>query len=70
MKTDIKVLQFFENTTTPKDMARMIRRVNHILSLTILRNKNDDNPINPVWVEEGYYFLNEFAETLDPILED
>lgn len=66
---DIKILSFFDDITTPKDFARSLRRVNYILSLQSLRN-NEDDAIKREWLDEGFYILNEFAETLDPVLED
>jgi hypothetical protein len=48
-------------------MAKFKRRVNHILALTANRKvEDDDNPIGRAWLDDGYYYLNQLAEVLDP----
>lgn len=63
-----KLIEFFEKAIAPEVMAKMIRRINYILTLTVIRNEETKNPINPEWVDDGFYFLNELAEILDPNL--
>ena len=56
---------FFNETIDGSTMAKYIRRVNYILALTAIR-QNNDNPIDKEWLDDGYYWLNELAEVLDP----
>lgn len=63
-----KLIEFFEKTIDPEAMARTIRRINYILTLTVIRNDENKNPMNPDWLDDGFYFLNELAEVLAPDL--
>ena len=66
--TNEKLIEFFEKTIDPEAMARYIRRINYILALTVIRMDENKNPINPEWLDDGFYFLNELAEILEPNL--
>lgn len=63
--TNEKLNVFFKDEIDPKTMAKYIRRVNHILALTTIR-EDDNNPLNREWLDDGYYHLNKLAEVLDP----
>lgn len=63
--TNEKLNTFFKVEIDPQTMAKYIRRVNHILALTAIR-EDDNNPINKEWLDDGYYHLNQLAEVLDP----
>ena len=63
-----RLIDFFEKTIDPDAMARAIRRINYILSLTVIRENENTNPINKDWLDDGFYFLNELAEILAPNL--
>lgn len=66
--TNEKLIDFFEKTIDPEAMARCIRRINYILTLTVIREDENKNPMNPDWLDEGFYYLNELAEILEPNL--
>ena len=65
--TNERLNLFFEKNIDAVTMAKYIRRVNYILALTTIR-ESDDNPIDKDWLDNGYYWLNELAEVLDPDL--
>ena len=66
--TNQKLNQFLDKTIDEKTLAKCIRRVNYILSLTIIRNDENKNFIDLKWADDGFYWLNELAEVLDPFL--
>lgn len=66
--TNEKLIEFFEKTIDPEAMARTMRRINYILTLVVIRNEENKNPMNPDWLDDGFYYLNELAEILDPCL--
>ncbi len=63
----IKIQEFFDKEIDPKSFAKYIRRVNHAL-LTLAIDDKDDQ-FRP-WISDGYFWLNHFAEMVDPVLED
>lgn len=63
-----RLIEFFEKTIDPEVMARTIRRINYILTLTVIRNDENKNTMNLDWLDDGFYFLNELAEVLAPDL--
>lgn len=67
--TNPQLNEFLDTKIDAKTLAKILRRVNYILALTIIRNKEDDNPINEQWADDGYYYINELAEILHPVLE-
>ncbi|MEO8255174.1 MAG: hypothetical protein ABI554_12400 [Flavobacterium sp.] len=67
MEVNEKIINFFDKTIGTKDFAKFIRRTNYILSLTAIRD--NDNLIDKDWLDNSYYWLNEFAEVLDPYLD-
>ncbi len=66
--TNEKLAEFFKKQISHTDMALYIRRINYILSLTAIRYDENHNVLNKEWLDDGFYWLNEFAETLDPCL--
>jgi hypothetical protein len=64
---DQKLMEFFNSMVNRKDMALYIRRSVYVMSKLALSN-NDDN-FRKEWIDDGFYYLNELAETLDPYLE-
>ncbi len=64
---DQKLMQFFKETVDRKNMALYIRRSVYVMSKLALSN-NEDN-FRKEWIDDGFYYLNELAETLDPYLE-
>ncbi|KQO34826.1 hypothetical protein ASF10_01730 [Flavobacterium sp. Leaf82] len=63
-----RLIDFFNKTVNAKDLAKTIRRLNYIIALGIMR-KDETLKLEVVKIEEGFYWLNEFAEILDPYLE-
>lgn len=59
---------FFTDKISPKDFAKRVRRLNHLVALFALR-VNENEGLNKEWLEDGFYWINELAETLDPFLE-
>ncbi|MCV9933694.1 hypothetical protein OIU80_15530 [Flavobacterium sp. LS1R47] len=68
-ETELRLADFLNESIDPISMAKSIRRINHILALTVIRNDDNRNPINKYWLENDFYWLNELAEILNPHLE-
>ena len=66
--TNEKLIEFFDKVIDPVDMAKNIRRINYILSLTAIRIDDNTNCLNEKWLDNGFYWINELAEILDPYL--
>ncbi|KUJ60737.1 hypothetical protein AR687_17080 [Flavobacteriaceae bacterium CRH] len=65
---EIRLINFFNKTIDIKDMAKIIRKTNYILSLGVMREHETlQNEI--VNLENGFYWLNELAEVLNPYLD-
>lgn len=56
---------FFKNSLSPKEFALYVRKFMHA---SIMLNFHDENGSYAKDIEEGYYWLTEFAEHLDPLL--
>lgn len=56
---------FFKEITGEKEMAKQIRRMNYVLSMATIGEKDEPLP-GEYWVKDGLYWLNELAEVLDP----
>ncbi|TDE01521.1 hypothetical protein [Flavobacterium sandaracinum] len=67
--TNPKLNDFLDTVISEQSLATHLRRINYILSLTIMRLDETKNPINPEWAENGFFWINELAEILDPVLE-
>lgn len=66
VETRLKV--FFIDVIDPKDMAKLIRQVNHLLSLCVMRGcETVESEIKNI--EDNFYWLNKLAEALDPYLD-
>ncbi len=63
-----RLIDFFNKTVDAKDLAKTIRRLNYLIALGIMR-KDETLKLEVAKIEEGFYWLNEFAEILDPYLE-
>jgi hypothetical protein len=64
-----KLMKFFDKEIDPKHLAQIIRRYNHEISLMMIRD-NQNNVINKQWIDDGFYWLNELAEIIDPNLKE
>ncbi len=66
IETRLKV--FFIDVIDPKDMAKLIRQINHILSLCVMRGcETVESEVKNI--EDNFYWLNKLAEALDPYLD-
>jgi hypothetical protein len=63
-----RLIEFFDKQISPETMAKYIRRINYILTLTVIRSSETTNPMNLEWLDDGFYHLNELAEILEPNL--
>jgi hypothetical protein len=64
------LLKFFSDNVEPRQMAQSLRRATYLIALSFIRSEDGNNPMNKEWTDDSYYFLNELAEVLDPVLED
>jgi hypothetical protein len=67
-EAETRLMNFFNKTIEPETMAKTLRQVNYILALGIMREHETlQNEIANL--ENGYYWLNELAEILNPYLD-
>lgn len=66
-KESIQIQQFFVSEIDPKAFAKYMRRLNHVVLMYAL--EDTDNRFRD-WINDGTFWLNQFAETIDPVLED
>ena len=67
-ETEIRLAEFFNQATDPKSFAKTIRRVNYLLAMSLMREcETLQNDL--MTVQDGYYWLNELAEILNPYFE-
>lgn len=67
-ETELRLNEFFNQATDPKSFAKAIRRVNYLLAMSLMR-ECETLQIDMKSVEDGYFWLNELAEILNPYLE-
>ena len=65
-ETETRLIDFFDNVIDPKDMAKVIRLVNYLLALNVMKENGNLGVEN---LENSFYWLNELAEILNPYLE-
>ncbi|MFH6999677.1 hypothetical protein ACHRVZ_17270 [Flavobacterium sp. FlaQc-57] len=59
---------FFTDNIDCKEMAKLIREVNNVLSLSVMRRcETIESEIKNI--DDNFYWLNKLAEILDPYLE-
>jgi hypothetical protein len=66
-KESIEIQEFFNKEIDPKTFAKYIRRLNH--ALLIYAMEDEENRFRE-WINDGSFWLNHFAETIEPVLED
>lgn len=66
-EVETRLIDFFTNSITPKDMAKTIRQINYILSLQAM--KDFENMPGKNSIEYNFYCMNRLAEVLDPYLD-
>ncbi|MDX6191811.1 hypothetical protein ACHRV5_17160 [Flavobacterium sp. FlaQc-52] len=62
-KAETRLIDFFNNTIDRKDMAKVLRQVNYILALGVIKEEGATD------LEDNFYWLNELAEVLNPYLD-
>ena len=67
-ETELRLTEFFTNSIDPQSMAKTIRQVNYFLALTAMR-ESEPLPSEKENLENGFYWLNQLAETLNPYLD-
>lgn len=67
-ETELKLRDFFSNSIDPKLMAKTIRKLNYILALSIMRDC-ETMETEKISLQDGFYWLNELAEILNPYLD-
>ncbi|PAM95521.1 hypothetical protein B4N84_09645 [Flavobacterium sp. IR1] len=65
---ETKLIEFFNKKIDAKAMAKMIRKLNFIVALGVMR-EDETLQLEIENVEDGYFWLNELAEVLDPYFE-
>lgn len=67
-ETESRITDFFNTTVDPVSLAKEIRRINHLIALSLIRDC-ETLQSETVNLEKGFYWLNEFAEVLNPYLD-
>jgi hypothetical protein len=67
-EAEIRLMNFFNTSINPNEMAKALRQANYILALGIIRK--DETPQQEIIkLENSFYWLNELAEILNPYLD-
>ncbi len=66
-ETELRLTEFFNNSIDSKSMAKTIRQVNFLIALNAMR-EDGFTTTESINIEEGFFWLNELAEILDPYL--
>lgn len=64
-----KIENFFRKEVDHEYFAKQLRRANYILSNVMMQPQAEYKITGSHWVSDCHYFLNEFAELIDPVLE-
>ncbi|RXM42701.1 hypothetical protein [Flavobacterium sp. YO64] len=68
-EAETRLIDFFNHVIDLEDMAKVLRQVNYILALGVLREHETlQTRINEL--ENGFFWLNELAEVLNPYLSE
>lgn len=65
-----KIITYFDNDIGFKDFAKQIRRATYILSDVMMQPEVVEQTSNSHWARDCFFYLNMFAELIDPILEN
>ena len=60
-----KLTEFFNNDISPETMAKLIRNLNYVITLSLIRN-NETLEFHNKELDQTVYWLNQLAENLDP----
>jgi hypothetical protein len=63
-----RLTEFLNVSIPPERMAKVIRKTNYLLSLSLM-SECENLQIGIVDLKNGFYWLNELAEILNPYLE-
>lgn len=67
-EVETRLNDFFTDKIDCKEMAKIIREVNNVLSLSVMRKcETIESGIKNV--DDNFYWLNQLSEILDPYLE-
>ncbi len=66
-ETELRLTEFFNSSIDSKSMAKTIRQVNFLIALNAMR-EDGFTTTETINIEEGFFWLNELAEILDPYL--
>ena len=66
-ETELRLTEFFNNSIDSKSMAKTIRQVNFLIALNAIR-EDGFMKTETINIEDGFFWLNELAEILDPYL--
>jgi hypothetical protein len=65
-----RVNEFLDKVVDEKSLAQSLRRAAYLIALSYIRSDESTNCMSQGWTDDSFYFLNELAEVLDPVLED
>jgi hypothetical protein len=68
-ENDLKIIKFFKSEIRKEAFAKHLRRMLHINTKMMLEGDSDYVLSYKDWVNEGQFWLNEFAEFIDPYLD-
>ena len=67
-ETEKNLIDFFNKSVDPKAIAKLIRQLNYIVALGVMR-EHETLHNNITNLENSFYWLNELAEVLNPYLD-
>lgn len=67
-ETEKNLIDFFNKSVDPKAMAKLIRQINYVVALGVMR-EHETLQNNITHLENSFYWLNELAEVLNPYLD-
>ena len=67
-ETELRLTDFFNKTVDPISMAKTIRHLNYLVTLSVMR-ENETFKLDMTNLENGFYWLNQLAEVLNPYLD-
>lgn len=67
-EAELRLTDFFNKTVDPKYMAKIIRHLNYLVTLCVMR-ENETLKLEMINLENSFYWLNQLAEVLNPYLD-
>lgn len=62
-----RLTAFITQDIDAKSLAKKLRRLNYVIATDVLSNSESGQ--NTEWANTGFYWINELAEILDPMLD-